>query len=175
MDDSIKKKKASKFEASFRHNLRFKDVEIYNQIRKISMDTHTTVNDVLNQIIKFGLPIYLKALTCSTEEEISPAENQNYAKILKQLQKFENYLDDYNYKMNQILRTQNLITSNLEVNKFITSSLYLRQKKRDEENPNLRKFSEAEENYFDHNIPDPFKKMFEEYILQLYQEEEDEF
>lgn len=157
-----------------RFTMRFKDIDIYEQIRNISYRYNMTVNEIINEVLKYGLPVYKKALECNSEEEISPSENQNYAKILKHLNTVSNDLEICKNNIKNILYNQSVMLANTEVIKHINSSIYSRQKLREAENPNLRILSEEEERIFDKVIPSTFVEQYNKYIIALSENEEDD-
>lgn len=155
-----------------RYNLRITDLAVSKKIRELSKTIDRPINSILNEILKFGLPVYLKSLTISSGEELNPAENQNYETILKKLDLMRKKGDSVLDQLGDIIEKQAVLAANLEVTKFIISSIYSRQKVREAEDPNLRAFSEAEEQMFDTRIPSQFENQLREFIMQLFSEEE---
>ncbi len=155
-----------------RYNLRITDAKISKEIRTLSKNYDKPINFIINEILKFGLPIYKKSLTITNEEELNPAENQNYEKILRKLMQL---LEQGNLLQSQLVETlekQAILGANLEVTKHIVASIFSRQTIRDAENPNLRKFSEAEEQIFDTRVPSQFEFQLHEYLKQLFSEDD---
>lgn len=153
---------------------RFTNVDTMNTIRNLAHEKKLTINFIMNESLKYGLPLFIKSLNTSTEEEINPAESKNMQTVNKQLNKlleFQNVMDE---QLNDILEKQALLGANLEICKYIISSMYSRQKVRDVENANLRVFSEAEENAFDNRLPKQFQEKYNAFIKELFEEGEDD-
>lgn len=166
--ENNKKKPQNQFQ------FRFTNIDTMNTIRNLAHEKKLTINFIMNESLKYGLPLFIKSLNNTTEEGINPAETKNMQAVSKRLDKLLEFQEIMDEQLNDILEKQAILGANLELCKYITSSIYSRQKVRDVENANLRAFSEAEENAFDTRVPKQFLDKYNAFIKDLFEEGEED-
>lgn len=153
---------------SNRKTIRIKSSDVLNQIEDIKTNFNLNENLIINEALRFGLPLYLEHL--KSRNGLEPSSNPLFSRIIKELDLINDKLSTLDLlKENQIIQM-----AVQEVDEAIISSIYSRLKFFMATDPNIPLISDADDAKMDFRIPAHYKAKKEAFIAKVLTEEEDD-
>lgn len=166
MDD---KKNLSKLDIHFRIN----HIETYELLQEIQSKYNIKrVSHIINEALRFGLPIYKEHL--ETEGGLEPSSNPMISEFLSHLNKLQKRVKSSEKIQNDNNSELLLLQAKVDILMQMIASIYSRQKLAWNFEQGFPELSKEMEDKMDNEIPTQFENKLNTYKEILFSEEEDE-